>query len=113
MLARGELRFPDGDETLPEDAIATALAAIGLQMESTPAAEEEFHLWPENVATFNLWLAVQTQWRVGMNGRTGLDYSAVDVCMRLHQVRKKEQREMFVGLQAMEQATLDEWSKKQ
>lgn len=112
MLARGELRFPDSDEPAPEDAIADALAAVGLRMESTLAAEEEFYLWPENVPTFNLWLAVQTQWHAGMNGRTGLDYAGVDVCMRLHQVRKKEQREMFVGLQAMEQAALDEWSKK-
>ncbi len=81
-------------------------------MESGTIVEQEFHLWPENVPTFNLWLSVQTQWVIGMNGRTGLDYSGVEVCMRLHQVRKKEQREIFVGLQAMEQASLDEWSKK-
>ena len=81
-------------------------------LESTPALEDEFWLWPANVAVFNLWLAIQTQWHVGMNGRTGLDYASVEACMRLHQVRKKEQREMFVGLQAMEQAALDEWSKK-
>ncbi len=75
------------------------------------AAEQEFHLWPDNVPTFNLWLGVQTQWIVGMNGRTGLNYGGIEVCMRLHQVRKKEQREMFIGLQAMEHAALDEWSK--
>lgn len=81
-------------------------------MESGTIVEQEFHLWPENVPTFNLWLSVQTQWVIGMNGRTGLDYSGVEVCMRLHQVRKKEQRKIFVGLQAMEQASLDEWLKK-
>ncbi len=112
MLARGELRFPDSDEASPEDAIADALAAIGLRAESGMAAEEEFYLWPDNVAAFNLWLSIQTQWVIGMNGRTGLDYPGVEVCMRLHQVHKKEQREMFVGLQAMEHAALDEWSKK-
>jgi hypothetical protein len=88
------------------------LAAIGLRLESGPVIEEDFHLWPDNVATFKLWLSVQTQWVIGMNGRTGLEYAGVEACMRLHQVRKKEQREMFIGLQAMEHAALDEWSKK-
>ena len=106
------MRFQDDDEATPEDAIEQALAAIGLRLESSLAPEEEFYLWPENVATFNLWLSLQTQWITGMNGRTGLNYAGVEVCMRLHQVRKKEQREMFVGLQAMEHAALDEWSKK-
>lgn len=32
---------------------------------------------PENGDFFNLWNAVSTQWRVGMDGPIGLDYPAV------------------------------------
>lgn len=36
-------------------------------------------LWPEHEAGFYLFSALQTQWRVGMCGPTGLDYAAMPV----------------------------------
>lgn len=34
-------------------------------------------LLPDNAPAWELWAAVQTQWRVGMGGPIGLDYPAV------------------------------------
>lgn len=34
-------------------------------------------LWPENDEPINLFCSVSTQWRVGMAGPTGLDYTAL------------------------------------
>lgn len=38
------------------------------------AANEVVEVWPENWPTFELFAFLSTQWRVGMAGRTGLDY---------------------------------------
>ena len=35
---------------------------------------ESFGILPENVDALNWFLLMQTQWRVGMNGLTGMDY---------------------------------------
>ncbi len=42
-------------------------------------------LWPENVASADLYLAVETQWhRAGMDGTpTGMDYAGVAAAMAL------------------------------
>lgn len=34
-------------------------------------------VWPENWPAFDLFARVSTQWRVGMNGPSGLSYEAV------------------------------------
>jgi hypothetical protein len=35
---------------------------------------DSFGILPENVEALNWFLLMQTQWRVGMNGLTGMDY---------------------------------------
>ena len=35
---------------------------------------DSFGILPENVDALNWFLLMQTQWRVGMNGLTGMDY---------------------------------------
>ncbi|MFA9950834.1 DUF1799 domain-containing protein [Dentiradicibacter hellwigii] len=37
----------------------------------------EIELWPENALPMQVFMAMQTQWRIGMGGATGLDYSAL------------------------------------
>ena len=73
-----------------------------------------FEVWPENWPQFNLFCAVQTQWRVGMGGATGLDYTAVFATMdRLHMDKTDAERDaMFCDLQAMERIALEEMTKK-
>ena len=40
-------------------------------------SEEEVELWPENEQAIKLFSVLSTQWRVGMNGPTGLDYNVL------------------------------------
>ena len=91
--------------------VDTALAAFGL-VADRPAvpADEPFYLWPELAAGFELWTRLQTQWRVGMAGPTGLDYSGVAAVMRMLGLRPKVQRERLWQIQAMERAALDFWA---
>lgn len=76
-------------------------------------AEPAFYLWPENLPAFELWAEIQTQWRVGMQGRMGLDYAAVDAHLRqAHRLRPRARRERWAQLRAMEQAALLAWAEK-
>lgn len=71
-------------------------------------------VWPCNLQAYNLWLRVQTQWRVGpMGGKTGLDYTGVDVVMRQMGIKAKDRPECFDGLQAMEVAAINVWALQQ
>ena len=48
----------------------------------------------------------QTQWRVGMNGPTGLDYTAVLACLRNLRLGRQRSDEIFDDVRAMESAAL-------
>lgn len=37
----------------------------------------QVEIWPENLRAFDLFVALGTQWRVGMSGPTGLDYNVL------------------------------------
>jgi hypothetical protein len=80
-------------------------------LQRAAAPVEEFWLWPENQAAWNLWLSVQTQWRTGMGGRESLDYPGVEVVMR-HGVRPKDRRRRFAEIQLMERVALRTWAAK-
>lgn len=67
---------------------------------------EDFHLLPENVPVLALWGAVQTQWRHGMAGPTGLDYQGVRASPAFRAVERKKREEVFEGLCIMERAWL-------
>jgi len=84
-------------------------ARFGLTVEeaSSPPAE----VYPDNLATVNVFIAMQTQWRVGMAGATGLDYAALPVVMRCVGVARKDWSHVFDGLRAMEEVTLAEMHK--
>lgn len=62
----------------------------------------------------NLFLTVQTQWRSGGMGATGLDYPAVFATVdRLHRDKTAERRdELFADVQVLESAALKEMAKK-
>lgn len=107
---RGELRSDSDDEPPPEEEVDAALAAFGLVADVPVVIDEPFHLWPEHTEAFRIWGAVQTQWRVGMAGATGLDYAGVDVLLRTLGLRAPERRERFLELQVMERAALREWA---
>lgn len=57
-----------------------------------------------------VFMAMQTQWRIGMGGATGLDYSALPVVEDRLNVPKKRRAECFRGLQIIEREVLRVWS---
>lgn len=63
------------------DKAAEDARVFGATEESIAAAhgpaEKEFHVWPENWAAVQAFLAVRTQWVTGMNGPQALDYTRV------------------------------------
>jgi hypothetical protein len=58
----------------------------------------------ENVPAIELFLAVQTQWRVGFSGATGLDYAGVEAAARLRGTALTA--DTFDRLQVLERAWL-------
>ena len=124
IQARGQLYIPNQGED-PDDTteIDEAAAAFGIQIttedvddggDRSPPKQDLCYLWPDNVDTFNVWSQLQTQWRVGMSGATGLDYTAVTAYLReVVGVKRKDLDEWFKNFRAMEIATLNEWAKLQ
>ena len=55
---------------------------------------------------------MSTQWRVGMNGYTGLDYNALPVVMRLLGIKRNEYAQIFDDVRLMESAAMQEINKK-
>lgn len=92
------------------------MAAMGLQPDEPgdqddASVPEVYYLWPCNVYAWHLWHQVQTQWRIGPEGRTGLDYPGVGFYLReVAGVKPRYFPEVFGCLQAMERASLDVWS---
>ncbi len=67
-------------------------------------ANPDVAIWPDNVETVRCFIGLSTQWRVGMNGVSGLDYSAIPVVMEMNEVMDK--KSVFSGLQMMEAEAL-------
>ena len=62
-------------------------------------------IWPENETAVELFHRVQTQWREGMGGPTGLDYAAAESVIRL--MDPDAPLETLDQLQVMELEALD------
>lgn len=58
---------------------------VSVEVQEDRPAADVLEILPQNWASFQVWMAVQTQWRVaaGMGGIVwlGLDYGAVDVVL--------------------------------
>lgn len=74
----------------------------GEPWQCAPCTEPQ--LWPQNLPIVQLWLDLQTQWRVGFAGPTGLDYTAARALMPLHEIA--DERAAMHGLRLMEGETL-------
>lgn len=83
-----------------------------LEGDAAERATPPFHLWPEHVPAIELWGAVQTQWRHGFNGPTGLDYAGVRIVIAQRPKWRRRGRRLFGELQIMERATLEEWARR-
>ena len=69
-----------------------------------PPVAAEFEVHPDNWATVEMFLRLQTQWRSTMSGVIGLDYSAAQWLFRLYEVQ--DQRALLEDLQTMEVAAM-------
>lgn len=86
-------------------------AARRMQMQQ--AAADEIGVWPENWQSVNFFLDYcRTQWRTGMGGPTGLDYTAVLACLRTLRLGRERSDEVFTDVRVMEAAALEAMSKK-
>jgi len=72
--------------------------------------EDAFSVWPENWEALNAFLLMNTQWVVGMNGPTGLDYTRVKDGLSMAGVEMNP--ELFSKLRTLETAALNTWAKK-
>lgn len=87
------------------------MAAWGLYAEKPVLPEHEpFYLWPQNLDAWNLFMGVQTQWRIGLAGREGLHYPGVEIVMARRRVRRRLRDQRFAEIQAMERAALTAWA---
>ena len=54
---------------------ANELAAFGFTAEDI--GDQSVEIWPDNARSFELFVSLRTQWRIGMSGATGLDYNVL------------------------------------
>lgn len=65
-------------------------------------------VWPDNVRTVEVFLALSTQWRIGPGGEMyGLDYAALPAVLELCDVPPDERRDVFEGVRVMEREAID------
>jgi len=96
-----------GGKVKNDEALADLDVWGGAPPEMVEAMTEEsveFEIEPDNWETVLLFMRVQTQWRHGFAGPTGLDYVGVEACMRMAGIKRTD--ELFDGLQVMEFAAL-------
>lgn len=65
---------------------------------------EDFEVWEENWSYVEMFLRMQTQWRVSFSGLVGLDYNAAKWLFDLFDVN--DHKEMLDALMVMERAAL-------
>ena len=74
------------------------------------AVKHNFEVWEENWEAVMMFLRMQTQWNVSMNGLIGLNYQALETLIRLYHV--KEPVELFEKVQVIERAALVKMNSK-
>ena len=109
--ALGQIRSAEAQEQAATE-VDQALAIFGLVAQSVPQSIDALYLWPENVRSWNLFQATDTQWTMGPNSAIGLNYSGVEVVMRKYRVKRCDELQVFRDIQVMERATLAAWGEK-
>lgn len=80
-------------------------------MDDTSAKAADFEVWEENWQVVEMFLRLQTQWRVGMSGLIGLDYAVAEWLFRLYSVTQPVS--VLEDLQVMESAVLTAVAKRE
>lgn len=83
------------------------MAAFGMSTDDLEEAPDPFvEVWPEHQVPLLLFRAMWTQWRVGMAGMVGLDYSVLPFVAKQMGVGAKRLKKVFWVLQEMEREAL-------
>lgn len=69
-------------------------------------------VWPENWTSFTLFCSLQTQWRVGMGGATGLDYQALYPLLDKQAKTESEWYSLFEDVRVCERVALSTMNEK-
>lgn len=87
------------------------LAAIGIRREDVED-HSVVEIWPENELPFKVFNEVSSQWRVGVNGPTALDWNIAFRIMDLMGVKSKKQLEVIRAIKVMESSALSQMNKR-
>jgi hypothetical protein len=75
-------------------------------------ADEPVEVWPDNERAYFLFAQLQTQWRVGAGGATGLDYNTLFHKMDRMRLEPDEYDELEADIRTMEFAALEAMNEK-
>lgn len=78
--------------------------------------EQDFlvEIWPDHLHAFNLFNAMNTQWRIAAGGGVvGLDYNAIPAVMLMLGIPRSERATVFTDLRVFESVALSHLNKKQ
>jgi hypothetical protein len=84
-------------------------AAFGFTIEEVGGSPAE--IWPVNLRSVNVFIAMDTQWFVGARGPTGLRYEALPEIWRRTKTPIADRDAIFEDLRVMEQVALAEMRK--
>lgn len=79
--------------------------AAGLRPEDF--GDDSFELWPENEESISLFSSVSTQWRMGMGGPVGLDYTALFARMDRLKFDDQTHERLFQDIRVIESEALN------
>ena len=74
--------------------------------------DTDLEVLTENLPAVRVFIAMQTQWRHGMGGPTGLDYAALPVVEARCGVRREKRGDVFAAVRVMECETLNAWAER-
>lgn len=90
------------------------LEAVGLKPEDVEDNSDQ-EVWKENWTAFLIFMEIRTQWRVGMNGFTGLDYNVIIApggIFDMFDIPKKKRLSLLDDIKVMEDEALKQMSRK-
>jgi hypothetical protein len=73
---------------------------------------DHVELWPENWPAWRLFSRLATQWRIAMNGPTGLDYQPLMRLLDLEDLGPADWQDRFDDVRVLEAAALEQMRSK-
>jgi hypothetical protein len=78
-----------------------------MQALARASESEVIEIWPENWPSVCMFTLLATQWRVGVSGATGLDYSALYPLLDKATTSLEAWQELFDDIRHMERVALE------